>query len=285
MIGSSAVAATTDGRPSLTGRTVLVADDDRVILHALGDRLQTLGLRVETSSDGLLTLLAVSRRAPDLLILDLNLPDVERFRVVERLTNPKFPPVPVIVLTARSDQAAIDRCQQLGVLWVHKGPNTWAQLEPLIYRIFSETKAKTELPSEGEPKRRGQRVLLVDDDRVVLRMLASGLQGFGMHVIQATSGMQGFWLALKQQPDIVVTDYNMDQGSGHYLLGRIKATPATRHIPVIVYSGMAMDQGHEASINRELRGRGGAAAFLMKPIRPDRLASEIGRHIRLGRVH
>ena len=64
-------------RPSLAGKTVLISDDSPTILDVLTACCSALGLRVETSSDGLRTLLKVSKEKPDLLILDLNLPDVE----------------------------------------------------------------------------------------------------------------------------------------------------------------------------------------------------------------
>jgi len=67
-------------------------------------------------------------------------------------------------------------------------------------------------------------------------MIAPALGKYRLRVIEAPNGMQGFWLTLKEQPDVVVTDWNMEEGSGHYLLYRIKNTPATRHIPVIVYT-------------------------------------------------
>src|SRR3989304_8922795 len=111
-------------RPTLAGKTVLIADDDEALLRALDIRCRHLGLRVETATDGLRTLLKVTKEKPDLLILDLNLPDVDRFKAVERLSDPKFPPLPVIVLTGRSDDAAIQRCEELNVFYVHKGANT-----------------------------------------------------------------------------------------------------------------------------------------------------------------
>ena len=227
----SSLSATQPSRPTLSGKTVLIADDDPTLVRLLAVKCGALGLRVETAGDGLRTLLKVTRDKPDLLILDLTLPDVDGFRVVERLTDPKFPPLPVIVLTGRSDEAAIRRCDELGVLYVHK--DGWDELEKAIYRVFSP------------------------------------------------NGMQGFWLTLRTQPNLVVTDYNMDQGSGHYLLSRIKSTPSVQHIPVIVFTGQSLDKGAQHSIRRDLRGRGQAAAFLSKPIDTSTLLAEIGRHVPL----
>lgn len=125
-------------RSSLAGKTVLIADDDPTLLQALDAHCCTLGLRVETASDGLRTLLAVTKGKPDLLILDLNLPDADGFRVVERLTDPKYPPLPVIVLTGRADDASIRRCEDLGVLYVHKGADAWTELQEKIQAVFEQ---------------------------------------------------------------------------------------------------------------------------------------------------
>ena len=277
----SSLSAAQPSRPTLSGKTVLIADDDPALLRVLQARCQALGLRVETASDGLRTLLKVTKDKPDLLILDLNLPDVDGFKVVERLTDPKFPPLPVIVLTGRSDEASIRRCEELGVIYVHK--DGWTELEKAIYKVFLER--RIDEPEDGEAKETSvniaPRVLLVDDDPVVLKSLVSALQKYDLEVIQAPSGMQGFWLTLRTQPDLVVTDYNMDQGSGHYLLSRIKSTPSVQHIPVIVFTGQSLEKGEQHAMRRDLRGRGQAAAFLSKPINTAVLLAEIGRHVPL----
>jgi len=107
-------------RLSLEGKSVVIADDDPTIVEYLELRCRHLGMRVETAYDGLKAVLKVGKAKPDLLILDLNLPDVEGFRVMERLSDRKFAPVPVIVLTGRSDDEAIQRCKDLHAYYVHK---------------------------------------------------------------------------------------------------------------------------------------------------------------------
>jgi DNA-binding response OmpR family regulator len=150
-------------RPSLEGKTVVIADDDPNIVEYLELRCRHLGMQVETAYDGLKAVLKVGKTRPDLLILDLNLPDVEGFRVMERLSDRKFAPVPVIVLTARADDAAIQRCKDLHAYYVHKSEETWNDLEPLIFEILrnerSEPKAEPVAHHTNTP-----RILLVDDD-------------------------------------------------------------------------------------------------------------------------
>src|SRR5690348_5010630 len=101
-------------RMSLAGKTVLLADDDPAFVHELEIRCKNLGLEVTIANDGLRALLKVSKEKPDLLILDLKLPDVDGFRVCERLADPKFPALPVIILTGNSDEATVARCESLG---------------------------------------------------------------------------------------------------------------------------------------------------------------------------
>lgn len=269
-------------RPALYGKTVLIADDDEALLRVLAARCRGIGLTVETATDGLRTLLKVAKDKPDLLILDLNLPDVDGFRVVERLTDPKFPPLPVVVLTGRADQAALQRCEELGVLHVQKGPDSWEALEATMTQVFLEKhERESTAPPEESIAERPPRILVVDDDPLVLKALSAMLQKYLVEVVQAPNGMQGFWLTLRTQPDLVITDYNMDQGSGHYLLSRIKSTPSVQHIPVIVFTGQPIGEGEEHAVRRDLRGRGQAAAFVTKR-NPTSILEEIRRHLPLS---
>ena len=279
----SSLSSTNVSRATFAGKTVLLADDDPAMLRILDVRCRSLGLRVETASDGLRTLLKVTKEKPDLLILDLNLPDVDGFRVVERLTDPKFPPLPVIVLTGRSDEEAIQRCEELGVLYVSKDSDGWKGLESIIAKVFLERPNSEDASAvtEKEHPRKTPVVLLVDDDAVVLKSLAAALRKYDLDVIEAPSGMQGFWLTLRAQPDLVVTDYNMPHGSGHYLLSRIKSTPAVQHIPVIIFTGQSLDVGIQHAVRRDLRGRGQAAAFIAKPINVPILLEQISRFVPL----
>ena len=93
--------------------------------------------------------------------------------------------------------------------------------------------------------------------------------------------MQGFWLALREQPDIIFTDYFMAGGDGRYLLGRIKSTSATKSIPVVIMSGSLNDKLQRMPVERDLRGRGQAAGFLSKPTSARALIAEIQRHTSL----
>lgn len=274
-------ASTASTQLPFEGKTVLVADDDPVIRDYLSARCKAVGLRVETAADGLRALLKASKEDPDLMILDVHLPDVEGFRVCERLMDPKFRPLPVVILTADSGEETKRRCEELGATYVQKGAQLWDDLEPIMRRIFvavDEVAVDKDLVVDNKAEPTRPMVLLVDDDAVILKELTSRLQKSGLDVVTASNGMQAFWLALKIKPDAIVTDYYMAGGDGHYLLSRIKSTPATMSVPVIVCSGKINDARDRAPVERELRGRGQAADFLTKPVSVERLLDSLRRH-------
>jgi len=94
-------------REEETPTRVLVIDDDRQLLRALRITLAARGYQVDTAADGTTALVAASRNPPDLVILDLGLPDLDGVAVVEALRG--WSTAPIIVLSARhSEHAKVD---------------------------------------------------------------------------------------------------------------------------------------------------------------------------------
>ncbi|MCW4353578.1 response regulator [Hoyosella sp. YIM 151337] len=90
--------------------TVLVVDDERQILRALRISLAAHGYAVKTASDGSAALRAVASEKPDVVILDLGLPDIDGTEVIHGIRG--WSSVPIVVLSARTDSgdkvAALD---------------------------------------------------------------------------------------------------------------------------------------------------------------------------------
>jgi len=81
-------------------RTVLVIDDDPDICEALQATLEGRGLRVRCAPDGEIGMHSALKNPPDLVILDMMMPRVSGFVVLERLKQHHRLPVPIIMLTA-----------------------------------------------------------------------------------------------------------------------------------------------------------------------------------------
>jgi DNA-binding response OmpR family regulator len=125
------------------------------------------------------------------------------------------------------------------------------------------------------------KVLVVDDDRHLVDAIAIKLSEHGIEVLKAFSGEQGFRVAWEERPDVIVTDYTMPDGSGDYLLGRLKDAEETRDIPVMVLTAHTLDGRKDYALEREFVGRLGAVSYLAKPISLDALVTEVGRVVPL----
>jgi two-component system OmpR family response regulator len=93
---------------------VLVADDDLAIRELLSIRLGLLGYQVVTAKDGGAALAAVAEHKPDAVILDLAMPRLDGFGVLERLGRAKLASLPVLVLSGRTSAFEVQRAIRLG---------------------------------------------------------------------------------------------------------------------------------------------------------------------------
>ena len=94
---------------------ILVVEDDSFLLQMYATKLETEEFKVFTASTGSEALSLVEKEDLDLILLDLNLPEVDGFNVLEELkSNPKTKHIPVLVLTNFSQKEDIDRCLDLG---------------------------------------------------------------------------------------------------------------------------------------------------------------------------
>ena len=126
--------------------------------------------------------------------------------------------------------------------------------------------------SMNAPKANGGTVLLVDDDKDMLNLLAKWLQGAGFISLLASSGEDALRQLSSARPDMVVTDLFMDEMDGMTLVTRIHAeNPLT---PVIMLSGQARIPDAVKATHL------GTSAFLTKPIAKEAFLAEINTHIR-----
>jgi CheY-like chemotaxis protein len=86
-------------------------------------------------------------------------------------------------------------------------------------------------------------------------------------------------MAMKEIPDVIITDYHMPEGSGQYLVGRLKGTPLLKDIPVIMLTGASIGNSRDFALERRFLGEYGASAFLSKPVDLDVLLGALSEHI------
>jgi CheY-like chemotaxis protein len=113
------------------------------------------------------------------------------------------------------------------------------------------------------------KILYVEDNEDNVYVLRNRLQRAGFTVTIATDGMQGMAAALSEQPELVIMDLGLPVLDGWEATRRLKADPATRHIPVIALSAHAMTGDREKAL------AAGCDDFDTKPVDITRLLGKI----------
>jgi putative two-component system response regulator len=114
------------------------------------------------------------------------------------------------------------------------------------------------------------KVLAVDDDAEMVKLMLLILQKRGYECTGATSGQQAVELVLSSSPDVVLLDDMMPDMTGHEVCRRLRADPATQDIPIIMCTARR-DTDEYKAICFDL----GANSLLLKPFTPDSLVSAI----------
>lgn len=118
-------------------------------------------------------------------------------------------------------------------------------------------------------------ILCIDDDPQIAESIALRLNQYEVNVISACHGMHGFWLAMTNRPALVLTDINMPQGAGDYVVDCLRQNSDTQNIPIIVLTGR-----RDPQLEHQMR-HAGADEYLIKPIRFDLLRDAIAKHLPL----
>jgi CheY-like chemotaxis protein len=296
-------------------KTILVADDDPIVLRSLSQRLRHLGYRVHCAVDASQALLDVPKVRPDLAILDLVMPAGNGLIVCEMLgCDRDYADIPIIIHSVFTDESIKRRTRQLKAHYVEKSPRSWAEIKQLVESLLSDkneasaTSAATESverprPSivaavsekaaeHGEPAARPDgsavasdaaaaweqkpiSVLCVDDDPVVRRSIAMRLEPYGISVLGVEGGAQAYDSALTIRPDIILLDLRMPDEQGDRVMTKLKEDMLTRDIPVIV---LTMES--TAGVRRRMISLG-AESVVTKPIHWPELLSSMGLCVEL----
>ncbi len=260
-----------------TRRLLVVEDNGRErdsIVELLGhDDIEILA--VGTGSEALATL---RRSRYDCCVLDLRLPDMSGFELLERLqAEPELQDIPIVVFTGKelspAEQAQLQVVAKSVVLKDVQSPE----------RLFDETalflhRVVSALP---EAKRRmierlhgsaevlsGRRVLIVDDDARNIFALTTILENQGMEAISATNGRQAIEI-IESTPDlsVVLMDIMMPEMDGYETMREIRKDARFRTLPILALTAKAMKGDREKCL------QAGASDYIAKPVNTDQLLS------------
>jgi two-component system alkaline phosphatase synthesis response regulator PhoP/two-component system response regulator VicR len=118
-------------------KKILVVDDERHIVRLVQVTLERAGYQVAVAYDGRECLQNVTKEKPDLIVLDVMMPHMDGFEVLQNLkANQETDSIPVVMLTAKAQDQDIFRGWQQGVEWYQTKPFNPMELLTVIKRIF-----------------------------------------------------------------------------------------------------------------------------------------------------
>jgi two-component system OmpR family response regulator len=117
-------------------RKILVAEDDSGIRLIIRTRLEAAGYQVETARNGLEAMNVAQAFRPDALVLDINMPELDGFGVLERLQKASETRIPTLVLTARHAADDVKRAVRLGAKDYLTKPFSETQLMARVARLL-----------------------------------------------------------------------------------------------------------------------------------------------------
>ena len=118
---------------------------------------------------------------------------------------------------------------------------------------------------------RKKKILIVDDERDIVKALKIRLQHNGYDVVVAFDGAQGIFMAHKEKPNLILLDIRMPAGDGFSVAEKLKQSSQTERIPIIFLTG---------SPERNAEGRAmelGARFYIKKPYDPEELLDAVRR--------
>lgn len=119
-----------------------------------------------------------------------------------------------------------------------------------------------------------KKILVVDDELDVAKALKIRLKANGYNVILAYDSIQGYTMANKERPDLIILDIMIPGGGGFVVAERLKHGEATHHIPIIFLTGISGGEDKAYKM--------GASGYLMKPYQPEKLLETIHDALEFG---
>lgn len=122
--------------------------------------------------------------------------------------------------------------------------------------------------SKGKGKKR---ILIVDDERDIVKALTIRLHVSGFDVLAAFDGVQGVFMAHKEKPDLILLDIRMPAADGFTVAEQLKNSTLTQKIPIIFLTGSPEPSAQERAIDL------GARFYIKKPYDPEELLDAVRR--------
>ncbi|NEI26210.1 HAMP domain-containing protein [Rhizobium leguminosarum] len=225
-------------------------------------------------------LAALRQNSADCVVLDLSLPDMSGFDVLEQMRDDaEIGEVPVVVFTGRElsaeeDAALHSMARSVVVKGVESPERLLDETALFLHRVVADLPAAKQATLQelhtSDEDLVGETVLLVDDDARNIFALSSVLERRGMKVLTATTGSEAIDV-INNEPSvaIVLMDIMMPGMDGYETMQVIRSEPRFRRLPIVALTAKAMKGDREKCLEA------GASDYLAKPVNTEQLLSAL----------
>jgi HAMP domain-containing protein/CheY-like chemotaxis protein/signal transduction histidine kinase len=261
-------------------KRLLVVEDNLAEQLSIKELLGYDDIDVTVVATGAEAIEAVNEQAFDCVVLDLRLPDISGFDVLERFRDtPSLGDLPVIVFTGKELSPDEDaRLHSLARSVVVKGVESPERLLDetalFLHRVVGDLPVEKQRLLDrlhhSDDALVGKKVLVVDDDVRNIFALSSVIERRGMTVITAGTGREAI-AKLESTPDvsIVLMDIMMPEMDGYETMQVIRQNASFRRLPIIALTAKAMKGDREKCLEA------GASEYLAKPVNTEQLLSSL----------
>lgn len=260
-------------------KNLLIVEDDQIQRRAIQNLIQNEAMKITGVAFGSEAMDALKNQKFDCVIMDLNLPDMSGFELLEKIAE-LAPSLPVIVYTGRDlsadEEARLKRYSQSVIVKGARSPERLLdEVTLFLHQVESKLEPGRKKSVEGLRNREqvleGKHILIVDDDMRNIFALTSALEQKGAKVSMGRNGEEAIRRLSESGgiPDIVLMDIMMPVMDGLEATRRIRQMPDMKRLPIIALTAKAMKD------DREKCFEAGANDYLSKPVDLDKLVSLI----------
>ena len=261
-------------------KRLLIVEDNPAEQMSIRELLGYDDIDVTVAATGAEALDMVQNEAFDCVVLDLRLPDMTGFDILERIRDiPDVSDLPVVVFTGKELSPEEDaRLHTLARSVVVKGvesperllDETALFLHRVVADLPQEKQKMLDRLHRSDEALVGKKVLVVDDDMRNIFALSSVLERRGMAVLTAGTGREAIAM-LESTPDVAIClmDIMMPEMDGYATMQVIRQNPSFRRLPIIALTAKAMKGDREKCLEA------GASEYLAKPVNTEQLLSAL----------
>ncbi len=235
---------------------ILVVDDSPTIRKAIIRQLSPLDVEILTATDGLQGLDMACNRPIDLIVTDVDMPEMDGITLCKKLqADQKTNSIPIIIQSSFDTESDIEK-------GFTAGASAFIPKKELSASLFQTVKSLLQKSSIN----RSRRVMVVDDSAIIRKIVEQGLKKKGFQVIMAENGKAAMSQIGSNLPHLIISDIDMPEMDGYSFCRIVKEDPELATIPFVVMSAR-----QEMSMVRRMLGLG-ADTYLFKPFNIDELA-------------